>query len=573
MRRAAFYSLLIAALAGPLTLTPDRVPPPALSVTAPARSPLVRPGGELTYDVRLAANVDLSDPTFTLSAALPPGLSYVAGSTQLNSRPAQDPAVSGTALRWSGLPTPGDQPGRYGIHTLVQDIMDLPHINAQLDWARALGGPGSYVKELLYPITPSTQGPQQSWTDFVTAAYARDLIPVLRLQGVYNPKATRWEKPPVDKNGGYSSIAEAFKRVVAGLPRRSGHPLYVEIWNEPNLDFEWGGANNPVEYARFLKAVSDAIRSLKDPDIVIMNGGLSPGGNYPHLEFLDAMFRAVPDAVNAFDVWASHPYAGNHPPNYNDSYYSIRGYQWELSRLAQYRDVRNLKVMITEAGYALGNRDDPRYPAIDETNRAAYTREAFENYWSRDDRVLAVMPFELSAPFNDWPAWDWVFSSSSTRGDGSPDQAHPVYETVRNLPRQAPTLVLTFKLSAPRLEGSYRPELTVSTSAGKLSAKAEAVTVTDLSPAGVVSGQVVAKDRRPPAGTTVTIGGHSVATSADGSYQLAVPPGIYTLTVASPGCRPVQLGPLTVPANARTTPPEITLYPYSGSALPDRQTP
>jgi hypothetical protein len=276
MRTAIFYSLLIAALAGPLTPTPGKTPPPVLSVTAPARTPMARPGGEITYDVRLAANIELSSPRLALSAALPEDLVHVVGSTQINSRPAPDPVVWGQFIRWDGLPAPSNRPGRHGIHTLVQDIMDPSHI-------------------------------------------------------------------------------------------------------------------------------------------------------------------------------------------------------------------------------------------------ADYTRAAFENYWSRDDRLLAVMPFELSAPFNDWPAWDWVFSSSGTRDDGSPDRIHRVYEAVRNLPRQTPTLVVTFKLSVHRLEGNHGPELTVFTSAGKLSAKAETVTVADLPTAGVVSGRVVLRDRRPPPGTTVTVGRRTVETSPDGS--------------------------------------------------------
>ncbi len=573
MRKAAFYSLLIAALAGPFAVGPKEPPVAGLAVAAPARSPLAHPGEEITYDVKLAANQELPDPTVNLSAALPSGMAYVAGSAQINSRPAPDPTVVGSTLRWSDLPAPSNRPGRYGIHTLVQDIMDLPHINAQLDWARALGGPGSYVKELLYPITPATAGPQQSWIDFVSAAYARDLIPVLRLQGVYSPEAVHWEKPPVDKDGSYRSIAAAFQQVVAGLPRRPGQPLYIEIWNEPNLDFEWGGASDPTEYARFFLAVSEAIRALKDPNVVIMNGALSPGGNHFHLNFLDAMFKAVPAAAYAFDVWASHPYAGNHPPDYNEDYYSVRGYQWELTRLGRYRDVRNLKVMATEAGYALGNHDDPRFPPIDEASRAAYTRKAFEDYWTKDDRLLAVMPFELSSPFNEWPAFDWVFSSSSTRGDGSPDRSHQVYDTVRDLPRQAPTLVITFRLSAPRSQGSYQPTMEVSIPTGTVSLKAEAVTVTDLKDAGVVSGRVILSGRGTAAGATVSMGDQSVRTAADGSYQMAAQPGSHILTITAPGYRTVQWDQLSVFPNARTTPPETTLRPYSGSSVPDRQIP
>ena len=70
------------------------------------------------------------------------------------------------------------------------------------------------------------------------------------------------------------------------------------------------------KYASFLVDVAEAIRSLGDPRIIILNSALSPGGDYGYLAYIDAM-ATVPGAMDAFDVWASHPYPGNHPPEYN----------------------------------------------------------------------------------------------------------------------------------------------------------------------------------------------------------------------------------------------------------------
>jgi hypothetical protein len=95
-------------------------------------------------------------------------------------------------------------------------------------------GYGAWVKQLFYGITPQTQGPHICWVDFVNAAYDRGLKPVIRLQGEHG--GSFWHKPHADWPGNYSSIAWAFQRVVAGLPRRDGHRLYIEIWNEPNLN-------------------------------------------------------------------------------------------------------------------------------------------------------------------------------------------------------------------------------------------------------------------------------------------------------------------------------------------------
>ncbi len=100
----------------------------------------------MAYDVHLTASADLSGQTATLLATLPPGFSYQAGSTRVNGLPATDPAVSGSKVRWDKLPAPNSRSRRYGINTFLQDAMDPRHTATQFQWARSLGGPGTYVQ-------------------------------------------------------------------------------------------------------------------------------------------------------------------------------------------------------------------------------------------------------------------------------------------------------------------------------------------------------------------------------------------------------------------------------------------
>lgn len=376
-------------------------------------------GGVVTYEITLTNSGDQSAIGVTVVDTLPAGFAYQSGSTTVLSngtvigRP--NPVISGRNLTWSGLTVPPARTSsHYGIHTFVHDRCERNYIKYQLDKSLQLAGPNSYVKQLFYWITPQTTGPQSCWVDFVNEAYNRNLIPIVRLQGTHG--GPYWNKPEPDAPGDYTSIAQAYRRVVEGLPRRDNRPLYVEIWNEPNLDIEWSGRPDPVEYAEFLVDVAAAIRAIGDPRIRILNGALSPGGNYNNLAFIDGM-ATVPGAMQAFDLWASHPYPGNHPPQYNihdgTAIYTdatIDSYKLELERLAAHGRT-NVQVLLTETGYALGqnNFGFEGYPPISEENRADYIKRALRDYWAHWPEVLGVCPYELVDPKGDWWVWDFLY--------------------------------------------------------------------------------------------------------------------------------------------------------------------
>lgn len=318
----------------------------------------------------------------------------------------------------------------YGTHQLVDNTGERGMAN--LRWTRYLVGKYGYTKTLMADITASTKGAKAGWIDWVSECYTMDLIPVCRLGGVYSGG---WIKPQADPDGSYKSIAEAVKRVVSDLPKSDKLPLYIEVWNEPNLDLEWSGKANMSEYAHFFVAVSKAIRSLGDSRIKVMNGAfaLSP-------DWTEGCCKADPDFINAFDVWASHPYPQNHPPEYNihDGTakvpdFSIDGYLLETAVLERHGR-KNVKVMITETGYSLGEdlfQKSEGYPPINEYNRADYMMRAYRDYWSKWPELVAVLPFEFSDP--GWTRFDWVEPGSDTRADGSPTKPHYQYTLVSKL--------------------------------------------------------------------------------------------------------------------------------------------
>jgi len=329
------------------------------------------------------------------------------------------------------VPAPTELPHNpYGAH--MWSAHNVDQMEEQLTWVRHLVGEWGYVKIGFADITAETKGPQKQWAWFVRRCYELHLVPVCRLGGLYRDGG--WVKPKADPDGRYESMARAVKAVVAGLPRSDACPLYIEIWNEPNLAHEWSGRPNIAEYGRFLVDCAAAIRSIGDKRITILNGAFALSASSA-----EEMFTAVPESLHAFDVWASHPYPQNHPPEYNlhdntadNPDFAIDSYLRELEVLRRFG--RDVPVMIVETGYPLGNdlfTQSEGFPIIDEYNRAKYIMRAFRDYYPTYPELLAVLPFIFCE--GGWEVFNWVSTDSKTDERGLPTSAHLQYHYVRKL--------------------------------------------------------------------------------------------------------------------------------------------
>ncbi len=321
----------------------------------------------------------------------------------------------------------------YGAHLLVDDGLPGTRGQRHLVWAQHLVGRWGYAKTLFSGIDERTTGAAPGWEDYVRRCYAMELIPVIRLGGHWKDGA--WIAPRYDKPGDYSAIAQAVRRVVEDLPRTDMCPLYIEVWNEPNLAVEWSGKPDAKEYADFFVQTAAAIRAIDDDRIRILNGGLATDPAWVEL-----LCRANPEFVKSFDVWASHPYPHNRPPSLNHhdktapagASQTIDAYLLELEVLRRHGRA-DVRVMITETGYDLGNSSFAveGLPIIDEFNRADYMVRAFRDYWSKWPEVLAVMPFEFSNEA--WERFDWVYPDSPIAEAGLPTHFHYQYAQVAGL--------------------------------------------------------------------------------------------------------------------------------------------
>jgi hypothetical protein len=104
---------------------------------------------------------------------------------------------------------------------------------------------------------------------------------------------------PTDWTDYLSALAQRYRGRIAAY----------EIWNEPNLDREWGDRTpNPREYTDMLRASYQAIKAA-DPQALVITAGMSPTTTnnaqaMPDLDYYAAMYAA--GARGSFDMLGIH---------------------------------------------------------------------------------------------------------------------------------------------------------------------------------------------------------------------------------------------------------------------------
>src|SRR5207302_5530092 len=95
-----------------------------------------------------------------------------------------------------------------------------------------------------------------------------------------------------------------------------GTVQYVEVFNELNLPYEWGGAPDPATYARLLAAAYRGIKRA-DPNVAVISAAVSQrtggvGGTMEDVDWLNGLYQA--GSASSFDLLGMHAYLGNFAP-------------------------------------------------------------------------------------------------------------------------------------------------------------------------------------------------------------------------------------------------------------------
>ena len=232
-----------------------------------------------------------------------------------------------------------------------------------------------------------------------------------------------------------------FCGAVAG--RYRGRIGAYQVWNEPNLDREWGlRPPDPAGYTELLKACYTAIKAA-DPAAIVISAGLAPTGTdsteaMPDQKFLQGMYDA--GAADYFDVLGVNAPGYKAPPELAPAEAEAEEYgggRWFAFRHVE--DSRALmvangdgrkQVAILEMGWTL-DEVNPEYAwhRVDEATQAAYLVRAYQYAAEHWQPWMGLMVTIYIADWEWTPdneQWWW----SIVLPDGTP---RPAYEALKEM--------------------------------------------------------------------------------------------------------------------------------------------
>jgi hypothetical protein len=232
----------------------------------------------------------------------------------------------GVASGADAHPIPYTDVNPLAVNTFLDQEADPANVQRTLEMIKA-GGYG-YIRQMFpwYEIEPErgshydNKNQVDAWAKFdriVNIADSLNLEIIARLDKppawarVNQPNHETFPDGPPDNNADYANYVSAV------VTRYKGKIHYIQIWNEPNLQGEWGGQPiDPAKFTTLLKAAYTAAKAA-DPSIVVLMPGLAPTDqtgptNLSDLLFLQGMYDA--GAKDYFDVASVMVYGYGYSP-------------------------------------------------------------------------------------------------------------------------------------------------------------------------------------------------------------------------------------------------------------------
>ncbi|GAB4566867.1 MAG: hypothetical protein Kow0047_18590 [Anaerolineae bacterium] len=279
-----------------------------------------------------------------------------------------------------------------------------------LSWESAEPEPGQYYWVDADNIVNAyeTQGLKVLMRVHLTPAWAR-------------PANTPLSYPPEDPED-----LAAFMGALA--TRYRGRIHAYEIWNEPNLAYEWGNIwPDPYVYGDMLKAIYPVVKAVDPQALVIAGGVATTGPGSPSavgdLDWLRAFYAG--GARGYFDALSTHPYGFGKPPDAHDPWgLSLDRVLDQRALMIEYGD-EETPLWITEMGWPV------RTPAWDlgehqpfvvsQEEQAQYLLDALRRINDEWTWIEGVFPFNLDFSTVTWyPAREQMRWYALLNPDGSP---------------------------------------------------------------------------------------------------------------------------------------------------------
>ncbi|HEX2173886.1 MAG TPA: hypothetical protein VHL09_15745, partial [Dehalococcoidia bacterium] len=240
----------------------------------------------------------------------------------------------------------------------------------------------------------------------------RRLFKFHRVAAKYRPSNSSRPTAPPDET---YFTAWAQEVIVPELARYKGQQPLAEIWNEPNLAYEWGDQEpDPAYYARMLRAIYPVIKAAV-PDAIVVTAGLSTVGTdifmpnaMDDATFLRGMYDA--GAKGYFDAVGTHPYGFGRAPEHGGEILSFRRAEQQQAILAEKGDPGRAMVA-TEFGWIRNPADSGRpdclahpswngraWQVVSPQRQAEYTVRAYQYAYNNWPWMIGMFLFIL-----DWP--------------------------------------------------------------------------------------------------------------------------------------------------------------------------
>lgn len=240
-------------------------------------------------------------------------------------------------------------------------------------------------------------------------------------------------------------VSEKFKGKIAAY----------EIWNEPNLGREWGGAKpDPKAYTEMLKVSYTAIKK-NDPTALVISAGMSPTTEIsdramPDGQFIEEMYAA--GAGQYFELLGVHAAGYKSEPETDPDVAARNPAQTNndpspvaLKRSYSFRHVEDLRAIMVKNGdegkqvaiMEMGWTADPRpnspynWHSVSEDQKGDYLVRAIQ-YAKKNWSPWVAMMSIIYLPSPTWTASDEQYYWSITNPDGS---LRPAYNALKSMPK------------------------------------------------------------------------------------------------------------------------------------------
>lgn len=247
-----------------------------------------------------------------------------------------------------------------------------------------------------------------------------------------------WARPPDTIGSHPPTDMEAYARFLEALAARyQGRVAVYELWNEPNLSYEWGGLfPDPVKYVEMLRVARPALLR-GDPDAKLVVGALAVTStsdlSMDDLEWMEQFYQALgPHDGTLYDAFSTHPYGFAQPPDFPpDQGLGLRRLEAHRAIMEKYGDP--VPLWLTELGYP---RNAPAWDLgahhawmIADALQAQYIADTLDYLQTTYPYVEAAFFFNL-----DFSTVDWYVSGEQMRAFAILDSARrplPAYTRLR----------------------------------------------------------------------------------------------------------------------------------------------